>query len=66
MKRLTALLPVETQREHLVRTVACPVCTREPGQRCYYTSYGGIMASHTGRYNAAAAAGLVPQLVGAP
>jgi hypothetical protein len=47
----------ELRREKLVRTVACPSCGRPPGRQCR-----SMIMSHTARYNAAAAAGLVPAL----
>lgn len=54
---------IEREREKQVRKVKCPVCPAEPGQVCspVLISLGW---AHTGRYNLAARAGLVPALPG--
>lgn len=63
------LLEVERDREDLVRTLDCPNCGATPRRRrCYGTTtddrnkIGSV--SHTGRYRAAVAAGLVPAFAG--
>lgn len=65
----------ERDRELAVRTVVCPVCQTKPGHACVYglvkdrrpararrLNRGPV--SHTGRYEVAATAGLVPALRG--
>lgn len=54
---------VEAQREAQCMTLPCPVCGVGEGRYCrgMGNTYG---SSHTGRYRAAAALGLVPRLVG--
>lgn len=54
---------VESVRERQARTVPCPTCHANPGANCTYDSGWGHH-SHTTRYEAAAAVGLVPPLPG--
>lgn len=61
--RLQGLSLAERDIEDLVRTVDCPVCGQPSGRRCYYNG-AAVLAAHTGRYNVAAEAGLVPRMVG--
>jgi len=61
---------VEFDREHAVRRVRCPVCGAARRVRCVYpdarnrTGLQPQRVSHTGRYDAAEARGLVPRMVG--
>lgn len=53
--------------EHKVRSVGCPVCLVAPGRACRYATFDGKQilpqsAAHTGRYNVAAEAGIVPPI----
>lgn len=61
---------VEAEREDRVRTLACPRCGAPPQTRCrpivVTTHKGAPSRACTGRYNAAAAAGLVPALPPTP
>ena len=61
------LVEIELDREDLVATLPCPVCGVVARQRCFFgrDKTGRRISqptSHTGRYDAAAAAGLVPAL----
>lgn len=68
----------EREREDLVCTLACPVdgCGAGPGEACVLPDWAKEPKAkirgrntwayaHTGRYDRAAAAGLVPAMVGA-
>lgn len=80
MKTLTLAAEQERDREYAVRSVACPVCGSKPGKPCRYTesasdyvpvrtrplqrkAFAGPIA-HTGRYDVAVVAGLVPAMKG--
>jgi hypothetical protein len=64
---LDARTSEDNRRELLIRSVGCPVCLVAPGRACRYEqSNGGTVRGHTGRYNAAAAQGLVPPLPKVP
>lgn len=60
-----------TREQHIekaVKQVSCPVCGRGVGARCDYKVAFGLGGtpthSHTGRYRAAVAAGLVQPFAG--
>jgi hypothetical protein len=53
--------PVEKARDQLTYRFVCPVCGAVPGRPCHYP-WGGNSFTHTGRYQLAATAGLVPPL----
>ncbi len=55
----------ERRRELLVRSLPCP-CGAAAGRACHYDTKSPIPYAHTGRYNAAAEAGLVPPLPKVP
>lgn len=59
----------EKDRESSCQTLPCPNCGAVPGRRCAWgMNKDGrslrVATSHTGRYLAAVAAGLVPGLIG--
>jgi hypothetical protein len=59
----------ETSRNRIVRTFPCPICEAAEDEQCVYgrTTLGNAMrqaTSHQGRYQLAAAAGVVPALPG--
>jgi hypothetical protein len=58
------LSDVEKDREDLTRTLPCPSCRARKGARCRYDGRLGSV-SHTGRYDLAAQALLVPKMAGA-
>jgi hypothetical protein len=63
------LTTVEEIRERAARTLRCPVCDAAPGHACEgprkNTGHRNpLTVAHTGRYNAAVKAGLVPALPG--
>lgn len=58
------LLEEELDREDLVRTLRCPTCGVKAGCRCRWRKGEEPWTSHTGRYNAAVKAGLVPEMAG--
>lgn len=54
----------EWRREKAVRTVPCPVCGEQPERHCDYGEESFATFAHTGRYEAAVEAGLVPAFAG--
>lgn len=60
----TSFSQTELDREALVKTMPCPVCGVAPGRRCRHANMTFPACSHTGRYNLAVKAGLVPALPG--
>jgi len=62
---------IEDDRELSVRDLCCPVCHAPPREQCVYGTHPNSQrprysyVSHTGRYNRAARAGLVPKMAGA-
>jgi hypothetical protein len=62
--RKRGLAPREREVEDAVRLAGCPVCGVPRGARCDDGPRRDAVATHTGRYRAAVAAGLVVPLVG--
>ena len=59
---LSELSQVEQDRDHAARTLPCPSCGAIAGQVCSYGPYSNQNITHAGRYNTAAALGLVPPI----